>query len=308
MNFSSAATDYLATRRALGYKLHQQGQMLTQFVAYMETVGAEHVTVSHALDWAKQPANATPAWWAARLCVVRGFARYLKAIDPFTEIPPVRLMPRQNHRIVPHIYSDEEIARLVAAAGRLQPERRADTYRTLICLLTVTGMRIGEAVALDRGDIDWNQGLLTIRESKFGKSRQLPLHQSTLQALRGYARRRDERPRKHNASSFFISTVGTRLIRDNATTVFRGLVRDAGLEWSPRRRAPRLHDLRHRFAVRTVIGWYREGQDVQRQLPLLSTYMGHVSPADTYWYLSATPELMELAVQRLDIDQKDGER
>lgn len=308
-DFSSAASDYLATRRALGYKLHEQGRMLAQFVAYLEAVGAEHLTLSHALDWAKQPADAAPVWWAAKLCVVRGFARYLKALDPSTEVPPVRLLPKQNHRIAPHIYSDEEIARLVAAAGRLRPERgRADTYQTLICLLAVTGMRIGEAVALDQGDIDWTQGLLTIRESKFGKSRQLPLHQSTLQALRGYARRRDERVRKPKAPSFFISTVETRLIRANATAVFRGLVRDAGLDWSCRRRAPRPHDLRHRFAVRTVIGWYREGLDVQRQLPLLSTYMGHTGPASTYWYLSAVPELLELAAQRLDIDRKGGER
>lgn len=300
IDLSAAAADYLATRRALGYKLAQQGQMLGQFVVYLQAADAEHLTLSHALAWAQQPVDAAPVWWAAKLGVVRGFARYLSTLDPHTEVPPVGLIPEPNHRIVPYIYSDDDITALLHAAGRLCPEHRGDTYRTLIGLLAVTGMRVGEAVRLDRDDVDFDRGALTIRNSKYGKSRQLPLHPSTVEALRSYACRRDERRPRPKSPSFLTSTVGTRLIRDNASTVFRRLVGDAGLVRPDRRRSPRLHDLRHRFAVRSVIRWYREGLDVERRLPLLSTYLGHVGPVSTYWYLSAVPELLELIADRLD--------
>jgi integrase/recombinase XerD len=305
-SFSSSASDYLATRRAFGYKLVQQGRMLSQFVDYLEATGAEHLTLAQAVAWARQPLDADPVWWSAKLGVVRGFARYLQAIDPATEVPPVGLLPDRNHRAVPYIYSDDDVARLLEAAGRLCPPFRADTYQTVISLLKVTGMRVGEVVRLDRSDLDWEQGLLTIRHSKYGKSRQLPLHPSTVEALRGYARRRDERRPKPKTPSFFISTVGTRLIRDNVSTVFPRLVRDAGLNWSGRRRPPRLHDLRHAFACASLISWYRDGLDVQQRLPLLSTFLGHIGPASTYWYLTAVPELLELAAERLEIDQEGG--
>lgn len=298
--FCSAAADYLATRRAMGYKLAYHGRLLGQFVAYLKAVDAEHLTITHALSWAKQPPDAAPVWRALRLGVVRGFARYLSALDPATEIPPVGLLPEPSHRVVPYIYSDEDIARLLEAAGRLSPEHRADTYQTLIGLATVTGMRVGEAVRLDRDDIDVDQGLLTIRNTKYGKSRQLPLHQSTLDALVAYARRRDDRRPRPKSPSLFTSTVGTRLLRDNVITVFPRLVRDAGLASPDLRRPPRLHDLRHTFAVRCVISWYRDGLEIERRLPLLSTYLGHVAPSSTYWYLSAVPELLELIADRLD--------
>jgi integrase/recombinase XerD len=298
--FSSAAADYLTTRRALGYKLAQQGQMLAQFVAYLEAVDAEYITVGDALAWAQQPVDADPVWWSAKLCVVRGFARFLQAVDPRTEVPPIGLVPEGNHRAVPYIYSQGDIDRVLSAAGQLGPPHRADTYQTMIALLAVTGMRVGEAVGLDRADLDWDQGLLTIRHAKFGKARQLPLHPSTVEALAGYARRRDERQPEPKSPSFFVSTVGTRVIRDNVTTVFGRLVRAANLDWSGRRRPPRAHDLRHSFAVRTMISWYRDGLDVQQRLPLLSTFMGHVGPASTYWYLSAVPELLALAADRME--------
>lgn len=236
--FAAIAEDYLATRRAFGYKLLQQGRMLHQFVGYLEATGAEHVTVAHALAWAAQPADAKPAWWAGKLGVARGFARYLQAFDPCTEVPPSGLLPDPSHRAVPYIYSEEDIARLLQAAGRLMPPSRADTYQTLISLVRVTGMRAGEAVMLDRSDLDWEEGLLTIRNGKFGKSRQLPLHESTVAALRAYAARRDQRYPRPKAPSFFVSTVGTRLLRDNLSTVFPRLVRDARLDWSGRRRPP----------------------------------------------------------------------
>lgn len=307
--FASAADDYLATRRALGYKLHQQGQMLHKFVDYLDLAGAEHLTVAHAVAWAKQPIAAKPAVWSGKLGVVRGFARYLQTLDPRTEVPPVGLLPDRGHRALPYIYSEEDITRLVEVAGRLQPPFRADTYQTVICLLHCTGMRVGEVVGLDRSDLDWEAGLVTVRESKYGKSRQLPLHESTIDALRAYATRRDEHGPKPKAPSFFISSVGTRLLRDNVSTVFARLVRDAGLDWSGRRRPPRAHDLRHSFTCATVIAWYRQGLDVQQRLPLLSTWLGHSGPQSTYWYLSAVPELLELAMERLGVDvDQDGDR
>lgn len=304
--FSSSAADYLSTRRAMGYKLTYQGQLLGQFAAYLDALGAERLTSAHALSWAQQPVGTAPVWWAVRLGVARGFARYLSAIDPATEIPPVKLLPEPSHRIVPYIYSDADIVRLLEAAGRLAPEHRADTYQTLIGLISVTGMRAGEAVCLDRDDVDLDQGLLTIRNSKFGKSRQVPLHSTSVEAIAAYARRRDERRPRPKSPSFFTSAIGTRLLRDNVSTVFPRLVRETGLQSPNRRRPPRLHDMRHTFAVRCVIGWYREGLDVERRLAHLSTYLGHVDPSTTYWYLSAVPELLELIADRIDAAAEVG--
>jgi integrase len=304
--FSAAAADYLSTRRAMGYKLAYQGQLLGQFAAYLDALGAERLTIAHALSWAQQPVGAAPVWWAVRLGVARGFARHLSAIDPATEIPPVRLLPEPSHRIVPYIYSDADIVRLLEAAGRLAPEHRADTYQTLIGLISVTGMRAGEAVRLDRDDVDLDQGLLTIRNSKFGKSRQVPLHPTSVEAIAAYARRRDERRPRPKSPSFFTSAIGTRLLRDNVSTVFPRLVRETGLQSPNQLRPPRLHDLRHTFAVRCVIRWYRDGLDVERRLGLLSTYLGHVDPSTTYWYLSAVPELLELIAERIDAAAEVG--
>lgn len=299
-DFSSAAADYVATRRAMGYKFAYQGQMVEKFAAFLDAERAEHLTITHALSWAKQPADAAPVWWAVRLSTARGFARFLSALDPATEVPPVGLLPEPSHRAVPHIYSDEDIDRLLQAARQLSPEHRADTYRTLIALLSVTGMRVGEAVRLDCDDVDLDQGMLTIRDSKFGKSRQVPLHPTTVAALAAYARRRDQRRPNPKSPSFFTSSIGTRLLRDNVSTVFPRLVRAAELRSPNRPRPPRAHDLRHSFAVRCLIGWYREGVDVEWRLPLLSTWLGHVDPSATYWYLTGVPELLELVAERID--------
>jgi integrase/recombinase XerD len=299
-DFSAAATDYLTTRRAMGYKLLWQGQLVKQFAAHLDSVGAAHLTLAHAVSWAKQPGGAAPVWWAARLGAARGFARYVSALDPATEVPPTGLLHEPSHRIVPHIYSDEDIQRLLRAAGRLHPEHRADTYQTLIGLISVTGMRVGETVRLDREDVDLDQGLVTIRNTKFGKSRQLPLHPTTTQALAAYASRRDERRPAPKSPSFFTSAIGTRVLRDNVCTVFPRLVRQAGLGSVNGRRPPRLHDMRHTMAVRCLIGWYRHGLDVERRLPLLSTWLGHTAPEHTYWYLTGVPELLALIAERLD--------
>jgi integrase/recombinase XerD len=304
-DFSSAVTDYLATRRAMGYKLVEDGRLLRQFADYLDAVHADHLSVTHALSWATQPRDATPAWHAVRLGTVRSFARYLSALDPATEIPPVGLLPEPNHRVAPYIYSDDDIGRVMEQAGRLCPEHRADTYRTLIGLIFVTGMRVGEAVRLDNDDVDFGGGVITIRNTKFNKSRQVPLHPTTVEVLLGYARRRDERRPRPKSPSFFTSSIGTRLLRDNVSTVFPCLVRAAGLEAGLGRRRPRAHDARHTFAVRCMIGWYRAGLDVHQRLPLLSTYLGHVDPKTTYWYLSAVPELVELVAERLDTDAEE---
>jgi integrase len=291
--------EYLAVRRALGYKLERAGKLLAQFLDYLDELGAERVTVEHALAWAQLP-DGDPNWWAFRLSAVRGFTAYLHALDPTHEMPPADLLPRRSHRAIPYLYSDEEIAALIGAADGLRFPLRRATYRTLIALLAVTGMRVGEAIRLDRSDLDQGNGVATVRESKFGKSRELPLHTSTVAALRAYLRQRDRLHPAAVTEALFISPAGSRLLYCNVGHTFRLLVERAGL--LPRSAAcrPRLHDLRHTFAVRTLLGWYRAGVDVQARLPLLSTYLGHVHPKDTYWYLSAAPELLALAGQRLE--------
>ena len=164
----AAAAEYLQTRRALGYQLTQQGQLLRDFIEHLQAAGAEHVSVAHAVAWARSPAGADPVWWNAKLCVVRGFAHWLRCVDPATEVPPAGLFPARYHRPTPYIYRQGDIDALLIAAGRLNPPFRAATYQTLIALLVVTGMRVGEAVGLDRGDVDADQGLLTIRRGKYG--------------------------------------------------------------------------------------------------------------------------------------------
>ncbi|MBI2767594.1 MAG: tyrosine-type recombinase/integrase [Chloroflexi bacterium] len=305
IDFAAAVTDYLAIRRAMGYKLVEDERLLGQLAAYLDAIDAEHLRVADALAWATQPTGAAPAWHAVRLGTVRSFARYLTALDPATEIPPVGLLPEPDHRVIPYIYSDDDISQIIAEAGRLAPEHRADTYQTLIALIFVSGMRVGEAVRLDNDDVDFDDGIITIRDTKFGKSRQVPLHATTVDALRSYAGRRDERRPKPKSASLFTSSIGTRLLRDNVSTVFPRLVRSAGVTAPPGRRSPRLHDARHTFAVRCLIGWYRTGADVRQRLPLLSTYLGHVDPTTTYWYLSAVPELVELIAARLDTDAEE---
>jgi len=301
-----ALADYLTMRRRLGYKLERAGKLLAQFVAYLGDVGADTVTVEHALAWASLPAGGDPSWWSYRLSVVRGFAVYLRTLDPATEVPAAELMPWRPRRATPYPYSDEEIAALLAAAGTLRFPLRVATYQTLIGLLAVTGLRVGEAIRLDRGDIDFAHELLVVRDSKFGKSREVPLHPSTMQALRAYLYRRDRLQPPPSAPALFISPAGTRLLYCNVHSTFRQLRRRAGLQPRSASCRPRIHDLRHTFAIRTVLDAYRADADVQARLPLLSTYLGHVDPGATYWYLSAAPELLALAGQRLERHLRGG--
>ena len=295
-----ALADYLVMRRALGFKLERAEKLLAQLLGYLEEVGAETLTNEHALAWARLPAGGSVNWWAQRLTVTRGFARYLQAIDVAAEVPPWDLLPTRPRRATPYLYSDEDLAALIAATGGLRFPLRAATYETLIGLLAVSGLRVGEALRLDRDDLDLEHELLVVRGSKFGKSREIPLHESAVQALRGYLKRRDRPQPAPRTPAVFISTTGRRLSHGSVGGTFRQLVRGAGLKPRSACCRPRLHDLRHTFAVRTLIDCYRGGGDAAVRLPLLSTYLGHVDPAATYWYLSAAPELLGLAAGRLE--------
>jgi integrase/recombinase XerD len=296
-----ALDDYLALRCAMGFKLHEARRLLPQFVAFLERQGAASITTDRAVRWATQPRHVQPAEWARRLRLVRGFAQYRSAVDPATEIPPPDLLPYRPQRRAPYLYSDAEIAQLVQAASHLPSPTglRAHTYATAFGVLATTGMRISELVALENDDIDRTEGLLTIRHTKFGKSRCLPLHPTTQQALCRYVKRRDRVYPIPNSPSFFVSAQGTRLSSWAVRATFVQLSRQLGWRGPTDSHGPRVHDLRHRFAVQTLVRWYREGIDVERHLPELSTYLGHVKVSDTYWYLSATPELLGLATQRL---------
>jgi integrase len=279
--------DYLALRRSLGFRLGRPGQILEGFAGYLEQAGAATVTTAHALAWATGPAGADPTWWRQRLAAIRPFARYLAPLVPGTEVPPPGLLPGpSSRRAVPYLYSDAEVSALITTAGAIRTPFRAATCQVLIGLLAATGMRVGEAISLDRGDLDAGQGLLTIRNGKFGKSRQLPLHDSALRALAGYAQLRDSRRGRPATPAFFTSVTGTRLIYQNVHFTFHEITREAGLR--PRSAAcrPRIHDLRHTFAVTTLTRWHAGGGDVAARLPLLSTWLGHADPSGTYWYYS----------------------
>ncbi len=293
-----ALDDYLKLRRGLGYKLEQEQKLLPDFVAYLEGHSSSFVTTKLSLEWATlTPTVASPDRKSKRLCMVRGFAKYLRAFDSRTEVASQELLPRCRKRVTPNLYSDNDIVELLKAAQEICTPVQAGTYSTLIGLLAVTGMRIGEAMALDRTDIDWDNKLLVVSESKFGKSRELLLHPTTIDALRAYAQIRDHAFANLRTPSFFVSLAGKRLIYNSVRTNFISLAQRAGL-CEKRPRLPRLHEFRHTFAVRTLLRWYKDGLNVESRLPLLSTYLGHVSPTNTYWYLTATPELLRLAAER----------
>jgi integrase len=276
--------------------------MLRQFAAFLERQGAPYITRELALRWAQQPAHAQPATWASRLTAVRRFAQFWSASDPRTEVPPLGLLPHRYARKPPYVYTEADIRRLIAVARQLPSPTglRPATYATLLGLLAVTGLRISEALALNRADVDGAEAILTIRRTKFGKSRLVPVHPATQRALGRYARRRDRVCPTPTTDSFFVSERGARLTQCTVRYTFNRLSRQVGLRGPADRRGPRLHDFRHRLAVTTLLRWYRAGVDVERRLPALSTYLGHRHVADTYWYLSAVPELLRLAAARLE--------
>jgi integrase/recombinase XerD len=298
-----ALKDYLCIRPSLGFRLRLPGSLLRSFVAFLKASGASYITTELALRWATQPTPAQPATWAARLGMVRRFATWLRATEPRTEIPPVRLLQYRYRRKTPHIYSDAEIGKLLHCTQRLRSRKglRAHTFTTLFALLVVTGMRVNEAVGLDRSDVDLSLGILQIRRTKFGKSRHVPIHPSTVAALKRYAEVRDRLFAAPLTPAFFVSEDGRRITDWKARYTFAKLSQRIGLRaWvKGHGRGPRLHDMRHRFAARTLVHWYRAGLDVERELPKLSTYLGHVHVNHTFWYLEAVPELLQLATDRL---------
>ena len=294
-----ALVDYLTVRRALGFKLAGAGLLLEQFVDFAGAAHTDTITTQLAVQWATLPSGASATWHAQRLSVVRCFARWVQAFDPAIEVPPVDLLPARTGRATQYLYSDAEVAALMAAAGRLRSPLAAATMRTFIGLVFATGLRRGEALGLDRGDFDPATGVLTIREAKFHKPRQLPLHPSTVAALTAYAARRDRLCPRPRTGALLVSTTGARLAATTVSQTFRTLLRQTGIGQHCPACRPRIHDARHTFAVNTLLGWYRDDADVQARLPLLSAYLGHTDPRHTYWYLSAAPELLALAADRM---------
>ncbi len=298
---SEAAEDYLRLRRSLGHDLADAHRLLPRFVAYLDAAGAETVTIAAALAWAMEPdVDPSTSVWPHRMTVARGFARHMSGLDARTEVPPFGLIPSRQRWRPPFIYSAADIDALMAEARKIRWRLPAATHETIIGLLAATGMRVGEALKLDRGDIDWADGVLLIRESKFGKTRQVPVLPSTLASLDRYAAVRDELCQQPATASFFVSVRGARVIYAVVQQVFRRLC-DESLVGAESTIPPRIHGLRHTFAVRTLLEWYRTGEDVEARLPWLSTYLGHRDPRSTYWYLSAEPELLALAAGRLEL-------
>lgn len=294
------AQRYLRARRALGVKLERHGRLLPQLVAYLEAAGAGTVTRELAISWAQLPARAQPQHWAARLSIARGFAAYMQTIDPATEIPPAGVFAVRYQRQTPYLWSQQDIARLLEAAHALRPPLKAATHEALFGLLAVTGMRLGEAIGLEPGEVDLGEGVITIRQrnAKLERARLVPLHPTTVRALERYAETRARLCPRPRSNTFFLSSAGTSLDRSGVGKTLRTLSTALGLRTDTTH--PTAHHLRHSFAVSTLISWQRSGAVIDERIAVLSTYLGHVSPAESYWYLTATPELMGSAAQRLE--------
>lgn len=307
-----ALAQYVEVRRALGTKLKEPAATLAKFVAFLEREGATHITTGLAVQWAMVPQGVQRATWARRLSMVRGFATWLSTQDPQTEVPPLRALPARRRRRRPYIFTDDEVCRLMAEAGRRRSRTglRPLTYTTLIGLLAATGLRPGEALALDTADVDLEAGLLTVRQTKFGKSRVVPIEGSTRDALKDYLARRNAICVRVLSPAFLLSEHGRRL-RGNATRrMFAVLSCVVGLRpplqgrrWG---RGARLQDFRHTFATQRLVEWYQAGLDVARELPKLATYLGHVGIGLTYWYIEAVPELLAHATTRLGSPRVPG--
>ena len=295
---STHVEDYLRLRRALGFKLEREGQWLAQLAALVDAAGVETLTSELAIAWAQQSASG-PNRSAKRLGVARKFAAYLHTIVPATEVPPPGVFPARRHRPTPYLWSQEDIGRLLEGARALRPPLRAASHEAIFGLLASSGMRIGEAVGLQGDDVDLGASVITIREAKFDRWRLVPVHPTVTDALSRYAAERDRLCPRPRSDAFFVSSTGNALDRSGVGKTLRQITTAMGTRTETVR--PRVHDLRHSFAVRTLIEWQRSAVRVDERIVVLSTYLGHVSPADTYWYLSASPELMALAAERLDV-------
>ena len=309
-----ALEEYVRLRRSLGLQLRWPASALRCFVDFLEHEGATFITTDLAVRWATQPAGIQQATRAARLSMVRRFATWLSVFDPRTQVPPPRLLNARHRRSMPYIYTDLEIESLMAQAARLPSAKglHAQTHVTLIGLLAATGLRPGEALALDVRNVDLKNGILSIQGTKFGKSRFVPLDKTTCEALTHYAQQRDKLIRSPRTDAFLISEGGLRLVHCTTRRTFAKMSCAIGLR-SPAQgrrigRGPRLHDFRHTFATRRLIEWYRAGLDVNRELPKLATYLGHVHVAYTYWYIQSVPELLHLATERCAARHAGGRR
>jgi integrase/recombinase XerD len=293
----AALADYLRLRRALGHKLDGEGRQLSRFVAYLDLTGADAITMPAVLEFVTDADPAT-TMAARRVTAVRGFARYLAALDGVSVVPPAGLVASRARHRIPHIFADADVAAVIAHARAAVPSPfRQETVATMIGLLAVTGMRVGEALRLGRDDIDWDQAVIAVRGTKFGKGRDVPVSESAISALADYARQRDQR--RPATTRLFVSLAGTPVAYSHFSGTFRQAVTAAGIGAGTGIR-PRIHDLRHSFAVRTLLGWHQAGLDAEALLPRLSTYLGHREPRFTYRYLTATPELLAQAAARLE--------
>lgn len=293
--------EYLQLRRTLGHKLAEAHRVLPWFVSYLDDHDIAFVTIEAALAWSLErevPAGSVVP--SHRMMVVRGFARYMSGIDPRTEVPPAGTIRNPNRWRQPFIYSDADVLAMIEQARVAIPQPlRLATYQTLIGLLATTGLRVGEALRLDRDDLDRSEGVLRIRESKFGKSRLVPLHASTVEALKRYDYTRQQLLPDPSTESLFVSLRGTRVIYETVWPVHRDLCEHAGVG-ADSTITPRIHDHRHSFAVKTLLGWYQDGLDVPSRIGWLSTYLGHREPRYTYHYLSAAPDLLAHAARLLN--------
>jgi len=307
-DLTDALHQYLAMRRALGVELYRQAKALETFVRFVQEQGQTKITTNVALRWAKLPVDAQPATRAARLGIVRGFARYCSAFWPATEVPPEGLLSGYYQRKAPFIFTEEQIRALLDAtiALRTTSGLRPLTYKTAFGLMSSTGLRISEVLALEDADVDLTNRLLLVRNTKFGKTRWVPLHESSARALRCYRRERNARLPTRRASYYFTGETGNPLSYSAARSAFHHLLREVGL-YERQDRRPRMHDLRHTFIVATVTGWYRRGINVDARMPALSTYVGHTHVADTYWYMSAAPELLRWTARRVERAAKGRE-
>jgi integrase/recombinase XerD len=291
-------TDYLRLRRSLGYKLEGAERLLFAFIDYLQARGADAATVEHAVGFATAPADASPRWQSLRLSAVRCFARWAHLQDPTVQVPPARLLPARPTRAAPYIYTDHQIAALLDTARQLRPAIRAATIHTLVALMAATGIRTGEALGLDLADLDEQAATLTVT-GKYGKTRMLPLHATVLDGLTAYLRERNRLLPAAICPALLVSARGTRLKPQLVHPTFRGLADRVGLTPASSASRPRLHDLRHTFAVSTMLDAYRSGSDPAATLPVLATWLGHADPNDTYWRLTGTAELLAAATDRL---------
>ena len=293
---SARVNAYLESRRALGYKLVVEGQMLRNFARYADRSGHRGpLTRSVALRWATLAEGADRLYQARRLEVVRIFAKHQSGFEPSTEIPPTHVLGPAHRRNAPHLYSPTEIGLLLERATHLPGRIRPLTYQTLLGLLTCTGLRISEALALATGDVDLDRGVLTIRESKYHQSRLVPLHPTALKPLKRYAQRRQKL--FPQAQHFIVSDRGRRFAYSTVRMVFRELTE--GFVPNSKRANVRLHDLRHTFACRVLLGWQKSRRGAIGRVTILSRYLGHQRVSDTYWYLTATPELLTEAARHV---------